>query len=153
MNIRLLSHRDCEKLIDFVNENKNMNQIIQQNVFSDFLIIRNMMFHSRMIAISECDAGGNISKLFSVIPPHETSIFKVGVIVAFNTDVEFMKKSIELLNNLIHDKNFTKLKFIVNMRPSMSYIINSLDILNFKCEVHILTNRIDQKRYAYFLEI
>ena len=147
--IQLLSERDAEKIVDFVNQkNTDDSKVLRDMIgltINSPVITRSLLFHTDLVCIADLDQNSNIQKLFCVTPPRDVSAKRSIVICYMTVDKEFISTSIDMLQALLEGEPYTKIK-ISTRTPS-----NILNDFGFEEELNIETTYYKQYTYSYFL--
>lgn len=150
MTVQLLSLDEYDKLLHFVQENEqNKKQYLKEEFFKSPVLLRNLIFNSQLVVIRNTE-GGHIDKVFSVIAPPTSGTCNFSLTTAaIYDDADFIKASIEVINELLIDEKFTKIKTI-NENGTLDCMVNTILSCGFIKETAIETKEWNQCIYSYF---
>lgn len=147
--IQIMSERDAEKIVAFMNQTKNEKNVLKDMIgipINNPVAVRALLFQTDLVCVADVDSNAHIQKLLCITPPRDVSN-KLSIVICYMTvDREFFDGAIDILHELFEDEPYTKLK--ISMRSS-DY--DMLKALGFEEELQIDTKYYKQFTYSYFL--
>ena len=140
--ISYLEVKDCKKMMEYLN-NSDSNQYYTKKLFSEYRILRQYTFESRMIHIADVESG-KIKKLFSVITPVIESESATVTIIASYNDYNFIKESIQMIKDVIENENYKKIK--IQLTTDIS---NIEDIMHSFIKCGFVSDFTESKKFGF----
>lgn len=150
IKMKLLTAKDAEKIVEFMQLEGDRNQILNTHIFSQLLLVRNLLFNSRLICLGDETEDGKITKIFSVILPPEKRTDMSTSLIALYLDEKFLKECLITYRELMENEKYKKIKFQIDGFTLNETLFKLLLSCGFKQELKIKTNTVDLAILSWF---
>lgn len=153
MTTTLLTEKNCEAVIDYIQSktrNPDNNQFAIPNVFNSPLIVRNLLFNSQLLLIAEIE-NSEVKKLFGILLPPNNTEELYCTIAALYIDFKFLTEALEIIEQILEDDDYKKLRFVADDSSHSDFLIQNLNKTGFELEAELKLKDSIQFYYSYFL--
>lgn len=148
--MKLLTAKDAEIIVEFMQLKEDKNQILNTHIFSQLVLVRNLLFNSRLICLGDETEDGKITKIFSVILPPEKRTDMSSSLIAVYMDEQFLKECLDTYRDLMHNEKYKKIKFQIDGINLNDTLFNLLTSCGFKQELRVKTNSVNLSVLSWF---
>lgn len=148
--MKLLTAKDAENIVEFMQLEADRNQILNTHIFSQLLLVRNLLFNSRLICLGDETEDGKITKIFSVVLPPEKRTDMSTSLIAVYMDERFLKDSLATYRDLMNNEKYKKIKFQIDGFNLNDTLFRLLISCGFKQELKVKTNSVDLSVFSWF---
>lgn len=150
--ITILTETNIDQIMDYIqglSVRPDEKQCLVPGVFSNPLILRNLIFNSQMIVVANLE-NNSIEKLFAILFPSNDTEEACCTVVALYFDMTFIQNAIRILQDIT--EGCKKFKFIVNTKFVNHSLCKIISDSGFKYELSIPIQGGLLEYYSYFLK-